>query len=85
MHEPAMDMIFAKLVATLVTTIFKCEANNKSFKGVIMKQFPDEQTMLELLKLANDSEQKLKALCDSTAELDEKWRVRLESRKEVFK
>lgn len=50
-----------------------------------MKQLPDEQTMLELLKLANDSEQKLKALCDSTAKLDEKWRVRLESRKEVFK
>jgi hypothetical protein len=50
-----------------------------------MKQLPDEQTMLELLKLANDSEQKLKALCDSTAELDEKWRDRLESRKAVFK
>jgi hypothetical protein len=50
-----------------------------------MKQLPDEQTMLELLKLANDSEQKLKALCDSTAELDEKWRVHLESRKAVFK
>jgi hypothetical protein len=50
-----------------------------------MKQLPDEQTMLELLKLANESEQKLKALCDSTAELDEKWRIRLESRKAVFK
>ncbi|MEN9568210.1 MAG: hypothetical protein RLZZ69_3406 [Cyanobacteriota bacterium] len=50
-----------------------------------MKQLPDEQTMLELLKLANESEQKLKALCDSTAELDEKWRDRLESRKAVFK
>lgn len=35
-----------------------------------MKQLPDEQTMLELLKLANESEQKLKALCDSTAELE---------------
>jgi hypothetical protein len=45
-----------------------------------MKQLPDEQTML-----ANESEQKLKALCDSTAELDEKWRVRLESRNAVFK
>lgn len=50
-----------------------------------MKQLPDEQTMLELLKLADESEQKLKALCDSTAELDEKWRDRLESRKAVFK
>ena len=50
-----------------------------------MKQLPDEQTMLELLKLANDAEQKLKALCDSTAEVDEKWRIRLESKQEVFK
>ncbi|MGF1588427.1 MAG: hypothetical protein ACFCU7_04125 [Pleurocapsa sp.] len=50
-----------------------------------MKQLPDDQTMLELLKLANDAEQKLKTLCDSTAELDEKWRIRLESRKAIFK
>ncbi|MGL5793312.1 MAG: hypothetical protein ACRC06_02715 [Waterburya sp.] len=49
-----------------------------------MKQLPDEQTMLELLKLAKNAEEKLKALCDSTAELDEKWRIRLESRKAGF-
>jgi hypothetical protein len=49
-----------------------------------MNQLPDEQTMLELLKLANDAEEKLKALCDSTAEVDEKWHIRLESRKAVF-
>jgi hypothetical protein len=40
--------------------------------------------MLELLKLANNAEEKLKALCDSTAEVDEKWHIRLESRKAVF-
>ncbi len=50
-----------------------------------MKQLPDEQTMLELLKLARDAEQKLQALCDSTAKIDEKWRVRIESKQEVFK
>jgi hypothetical protein len=49
-----------------------------------MNQLPDEQTMLELLKLANDAEEKLKALCDLTAEVDEKWHIRLESRKAVF-
>ncbi|MGL6341326.1 MAG: hypothetical protein ACRC80_19555 [Waterburya sp.] len=49
-----------------------------------MKQLPDEQTMLELLKLAKNAEEKLKALCDSTVELDEKWRIRLESRKADF-
>ena len=37
-----------------------------------MKQLPDEQTMLELLKLAKDAEQKSKALCDLTAKIDEK-------------
>ena len=50
-----------------------------------MKQLPDEQTMLELLELAGDAEQKLQALCDSTAQLDEKWRIRLESKYEVLK
>ncbi|MDJ0688361.1 MAG: hypothetical protein QNJ41_07615 [Xenococcaceae cyanobacterium MO_188.B32] len=50
-----------------------------------MKQLPDEKTMLELLKLASDAEQKSKALCDLTAKIDEKWRIRLESRQEVFK
>ena len=45
-----------------------------------MKQLPDEKTLLELLELATDAEQKAKALCDLTAEIDEKWRVRLESK-----
>jgi hypothetical protein len=50
-----------------------------------MNQLPDEQIMLELLKLANDAEEKLKSLCDSTVEVDEKWHIRFESRKAVFK
>lgn len=45
-----------------------------------MKQLPDEKTLLELLSLATDAEQKAKALCDLTAEIDEKWRIRLESK-----
>ena len=46
-----------------------------------MNNLPDEVEMLELLKLANQAEQKLKALSDSTVKVDEKWRNRLESRK----
>ena len=41
--------------------------------------------MLELLKLAKNAEQQLKTLCDSTAKLDEKWRIRLESKQALFK
>jgi hypothetical protein len=48
-----------------------------------MKQLPDENTLLSLLELARDAEQKAKALCDLTAEIDEKWRVRLESKHKI--
>ena len=48
-----------------------------------MKQLPDKNTLLSLLELAQDAEQKAKALCDLTAEIDEKWRVRLESKRKV--
>jgi hypothetical protein len=48
-----------------------------------MKQLPDENTLRSLLELAQDAEQKAKALCDLTAEIDEKWRVRLESKRKV--
>jgi hypothetical protein len=50
-----------------------------------MKQLPDEKTLLELLDLARDAEDKAKALCDLTTEIDEKWRVRLDSRRKVKK
>lgn len=43
-----------------------------------MKQLPDEKTLLELLQLAKDAELHAKELCDLTAEIDEKWRIRLE-------
>ena len=48
-----------------------------------MKQLPDKNTLLSLLEMAQDAEQKAKALCDLTAEIDEKWRVRLESKRKV--
>lgn len=48
-----------------------------------MKQLPDEKTLLSLLELAQDAEQKAKALCDLTTEVDEKWRVRLESKRKA--
>jgi uncharacterized protein len=48
-----------------------------------MKQLPDEKTLLELLEIATDAEQKAKALCDLTADIDEKWRIRLESKCQV--
>ena len=50
-----------------------------------MKQLPDEKTLLELLQLATDAEQKAKNLCDLTVEVDEKWRIRLESMQKVVK
>jgi hypothetical protein len=48
-----------------------------------MKQLPNEKTLLELLELAQDAEQKAKALCDLTVEVDEKWRIRLELKRKV--
>ena len=48
-----------------------------------MKQLPDENTLLSSLELAQDAEHKAKALCDLTAEIDEKWRIRLESKRKV--
>ena len=48
-----------------------------------MKQLPDENLLLSLLELAQDAEQKAKALCDLTAEVNEKWRIRLGSKRKV--
>ena len=48
-----------------------------------MKKLSDEKTLLSLLELAQDVEQKAKALCDLTTEVDEKWRVRLESKRKA--
>jgi hypothetical protein len=49
-----------------------------------MKELPDEKTWLELLEIAMVAEQKAKELCDLTAEIDEKWRIRLEPSRRVF-
>ncbi len=48
-----------------------------------MKQLPDDKTLLKLLELAQEAEQTVKELCDLTAAIDEKWRIRLESKKTV--
>jgi hypothetical protein len=53
------------------------------FTGITMKQLPNEKIWLELLELARNTEQKTKALCDLTAEVDEKWRIRLELKQKV--
>jgi hypothetical protein len=48
-----------------------------------VKQLPDEKTLNELLDLAKDLEQQALSLCEKATEIDEKWRVRLESRRKV--
>ncbi len=48
-----------------------------------MKELPDEKTLYELIELAKDFEQKAKDLYDLATEIDEKWRIRLESRRKV--
>ena len=48
-----------------------------------MKELPDEKTLDELLELAKDFEQKAQDLYVLATEIDEKWRIRLESRRTV--
>ena len=48
-----------------------------------MKELPDEKTLDELLELAKDFEQKAQDLYVLATELDEKWRIRLESRRTI--
>ncbi len=48
-----------------------------------MKQLPDDNTMRSLLELAQDAEEKAKALCDFTTAIDEKWRTRLKSKLKI--
>jgi hypothetical protein len=48
-----------------------------------MKQLPDENTLAELLELAKDFEQKAKELCDLATQVDEKWRIHLETRRKA--
>ena len=48
-----------------------------------MKELPDEKTLHELIELAKDFEQKAKDLYTLAIQVDEKWRIRLESRPKV--
>jgi hypothetical protein len=48
-----------------------------------MKQLSDENKLAELLELTKDFEQKAKELCDLATEVDEKWRIRLETRRKA--
>ena len=46
-----------------------------------MKKLPDEKTLDELLDLAKDFEQQALSLYERATKIDEKWRVRLESKR----
>ena len=48
-----------------------------------MKELPDEKTLDRLIEHAKSAEQKAKGLCDLATEVDEKWRIRLEKRREA--
>lgn len=47
-----------------------------------MKHLPDEKTLLELLEMAKEAEKEAKKLCDLTAKIDDKWRIRLKHRRQ---
>ena len=48
-----------------------------------MKKLPDEKTLDKLLDLAKDFEQQALSLYERATEIDEKWRVRLESQRKI--
>ena len=50
-----------------------------------MKELPDEQTLLELLKLAKDAEQKARELNEIGEQFSQKWLPRLEARRKIIK
>ena len=45
-----------------------------------MKQLPDEKTLLELLQLARDAEQKAKEMSEMGKAFAQKWQYRLTNR-----
>lgn len=45
-----------------------------------MKELPDEKTLLELVALGKDFEQKARETCDLATEIACKWQRRLEDR-----
>ena len=48
-----------------------------------MKKLPDEKTLNELLNIAKDFEQQALSLYQLATEIDDKWRIRLESKRKV--
>ena len=50
-----------------------------------MRELPDEQTFLELLKLAKDAEQKARELNEMGEQFNQKWLSRLKSRRKIIK
>ena len=48
-----------------------------------MKKLPDDKTLDELLDLAKDFEQQTLSLYERATEIDEKWRVRLSSKRKI--
>jgi hypothetical protein len=55
----------------------------QSFEGITMKELPNEKKLDELLSLAKDFEQQAISLYELATEIDEKWRVRLESKRKA--
>ena len=49
-----------------------------------MKELPDEQTLLELLLLAKDAEQKARELNEMGERFSQKWLPRLEGRRKIL-
>ncbi|MEO0011993.1 MAG: hypothetical protein RLZZ535_382 [Cyanobacteriota bacterium] len=48
-----------------------------------MKELPNEKKLDELLSLAKDFEQQTISLYELATEIDEKWRVRFESKRKA--
>ena len=48
-----------------------------------MKKLPDEETLDRLLDLAKDFEQQTLSLYERATEIDDKWQIRLESKRKV--
>lgn len=46
-----------------------------------MKELPDEKTLLKLVALGKDFEQKARKTCDLVTEIAYKWQLRLEDRR----
>ncbi|MGL6342483.1 MAG: hypothetical protein ACRC80_25480 [Waterburya sp.] len=48
-----------------------------------MNKLPDDKTLDKLLDLAKDFEKQALSLYELATEIDEKWRIRLESKRKV--